>query len=174
MDALAVGPFGRRYRRGYRRIGRHHTGAQTASRDGLPRLPGILSLEKTYSKPRLEAASQRAVQLQAFSYQSLEVDSETLAGSSTGVRSRVVVSVVRPSVDTVSVAIGELHDLFVIERAERWLFGRDHGGSAINPHSHPRANASAQGESPSRISISARSVLFVTRCAGPRMSIIAS
>ncbi len=33
---------------------------------------GILSLEKIYSKPRLEAASQRAVQLQAFSYQSLK------------------------------------------------------------------------------------------------------
>jgi transposase len=33
---------------------------------------GILSLEKMYSKPRLEAASQRAVQLQAFSYQSLK------------------------------------------------------------------------------------------------------
>jgi transposase len=33
---------------------------------------GILSLEKLYSKPRLEAASQRAVQLQAFSYQSLK------------------------------------------------------------------------------------------------------
>jgi transposase len=29
---------------------------------------GILRLEKIYSKPRLEAASQRAVQLQAFSY----------------------------------------------------------------------------------------------------------
>jgi len=33
---------------------------------------GILSLEKIYTKPRLEAASQRAVQLQAFSYQSLK------------------------------------------------------------------------------------------------------
>lgn len=33
---------------------------------------GILSLEKIYSKPRLEAASQRAVQLQTFSYQSLK------------------------------------------------------------------------------------------------------
>jgi transposase len=33
---------------------------------------GILSLEKIYSKPRLEAASRRAVQLQAFSYQSLK------------------------------------------------------------------------------------------------------
>jgi transposase len=33
---------------------------------------GILSLEKIYSKPRLEAACQRAVQLQAFSYQSLK------------------------------------------------------------------------------------------------------
>lgn len=33
---------------------------------------GILSLEKIYSKQRLEAASQRAVQLQAFSYQSLK------------------------------------------------------------------------------------------------------
>jgi transposase len=33
---------------------------------------GILRLEKIYSKPRLEAASQRAVQLQAFSYQSLK------------------------------------------------------------------------------------------------------
>jgi transposase len=33
---------------------------------------GILSLEKIYSKARLEAASQRAVQLQAFSYQNLK------------------------------------------------------------------------------------------------------
>jgi transposase len=33
---------------------------------------GILSLEKIYTKTRLEAASQRAVQLQAFSYQSLK------------------------------------------------------------------------------------------------------
>ena len=33
---------------------------------------GVLSLEKIYTKPRLEAASQRAVQLQAFSYQSLK------------------------------------------------------------------------------------------------------
>ena len=33
---------------------------------------GILRLEKLYSKPRLEAASQRAVQLQTFSYQSLK------------------------------------------------------------------------------------------------------
>ena len=33
---------------------------------------GILRLEKMYSKPRLEAASQRAVQLQAFSYRSLK------------------------------------------------------------------------------------------------------
>lgn len=33
---------------------------------------GILRLEKIYSKPRLEAASRRAVQLQAFSYQSLK------------------------------------------------------------------------------------------------------
>jgi transposase len=33
---------------------------------------GILSLEKIYGKQRLEAASQRAVQLQAFSYQSLK------------------------------------------------------------------------------------------------------
>ena len=33
---------------------------------------GILRLEKLYSKPRLEAASQRAVQLHAFSYQSLK------------------------------------------------------------------------------------------------------
>jgi len=33
---------------------------------------GILSLEKIYSKPRLEAAGQRAFQLQAFSYQSLK------------------------------------------------------------------------------------------------------
>ena len=33
---------------------------------------GILSLEKMYSRQRLEAASQRAVQLQAFSYQSLK------------------------------------------------------------------------------------------------------
>jgi transposase len=33
---------------------------------------GILSLEKLYSKARLEAASQRAVQLQAFSYQNLK------------------------------------------------------------------------------------------------------
>lgn len=33
---------------------------------------GILRLEKTYSKARLEAASQRAVHLQAFSYQSLK------------------------------------------------------------------------------------------------------
>ena len=32
---------------------------------------GILRLAKTYSAPRLEAASQRALQLQAFSYQSL-------------------------------------------------------------------------------------------------------
>ena len=33
---------------------------------------GILSLEKVYSQSRLEAASQRAVQLQAFSYHSLK------------------------------------------------------------------------------------------------------
>jgi len=33
---------------------------------------GILSLEKLYSKARLEAASQRAVELQAFSYQNLK------------------------------------------------------------------------------------------------------
>jgi transposase len=33
---------------------------------------GILSLEKIYGQQRLEAASQRAVQLQAFSYQSLK------------------------------------------------------------------------------------------------------
>jgi transposase len=33
---------------------------------------GILRLEKMYSRARLEAASQRAVQLQAFSYQSLK------------------------------------------------------------------------------------------------------
>jgi transposase len=33
---------------------------------------GILSLEKIYGKQRLEAASQRAVQLQAFSYQSMK------------------------------------------------------------------------------------------------------
>jgi transposase len=33
---------------------------------------GILRLEKLYSRPRLEAASQRAVHLQAFSYQSLK------------------------------------------------------------------------------------------------------
>ena len=33
---------------------------------------GILRLEKMYGKPRLEAASQRAVQLQAFSYQSVK------------------------------------------------------------------------------------------------------
>ena len=33
---------------------------------------GILSLEKIYTRQRLEAASQRAVQLQAFSYQSLK------------------------------------------------------------------------------------------------------
>jgi transposase len=33
---------------------------------------GILSLEKIYSRQRLEAASQRAVHLQAFSYQSLK------------------------------------------------------------------------------------------------------
>jgi transposase len=33
---------------------------------------GILRLEKAYGKPRLEAASQRAVQLQAFSYQNLK------------------------------------------------------------------------------------------------------
>lgn len=33
---------------------------------------GILRLEKTYGKPRLEAASRRAVELQAFSYQSLK------------------------------------------------------------------------------------------------------
>ena len=33
---------------------------------------GILRLGKTYSKPRLEAASQRALQLQACSYQSLK------------------------------------------------------------------------------------------------------
>jgi transposase len=33
---------------------------------------GILRLEKIYSKPRLEAASERAVQLQAFSYRSLK------------------------------------------------------------------------------------------------------
>lgn len=33
---------------------------------------GILSLEKIYGKQRLEAASERAVQLQAFSYQSLK------------------------------------------------------------------------------------------------------
>ncbi len=34
---------------------------------------GILRLEKIYGKPRLEAASQRAVQLQAFSYQSVKL-----------------------------------------------------------------------------------------------------
>ncbi len=33
---------------------------------------GILRLEKVYSRARLEAASQRAVQLQTFSYQSLK------------------------------------------------------------------------------------------------------
>ena len=33
---------------------------------------GVLSLEKLYTKSRLEAASQRAVQLQAFSYQSVK------------------------------------------------------------------------------------------------------
>jgi len=33
---------------------------------------GILSLEKVYTRSRLEAASQRAVQLQVFSYQSLK------------------------------------------------------------------------------------------------------
>ena len=33
---------------------------------------GVLSLEKLYTKPRLEAASQRAVQLQTFSYQSVK------------------------------------------------------------------------------------------------------
>jgi transposase len=33
---------------------------------------GILRLAKTYSAERLEAASQRALQLQAFSYQSLQ------------------------------------------------------------------------------------------------------
>ena len=33
---------------------------------------GILQLEKTYSRSRLEAASQRAVQFQACSYQSLK------------------------------------------------------------------------------------------------------
>jgi len=33
---------------------------------------GVLRLEKLYTKPRLEAASQRAVQLQAFSYQSVK------------------------------------------------------------------------------------------------------
>jgi transposase len=33
---------------------------------------GILRLEKIYSRARLEAASQRAVQLQTFSYQSLK------------------------------------------------------------------------------------------------------
>jgi transposase len=33
---------------------------------------GIMRLAKTYSNPRLEAASQRAVQLGAFSYQSLK------------------------------------------------------------------------------------------------------
>jgi transposase len=32
---------------------------------------GILRLAKTYSNERLEAASQRALQLQAYSYQSL-------------------------------------------------------------------------------------------------------
>jgi transposase len=33
---------------------------------------GILRLEKIYSRSRLEAASQRAVQLQTYSYQSLK------------------------------------------------------------------------------------------------------
>ena len=40
MDALAVDPLGRRHRRGHRRSGPHHPGAQAASGDGLPRLPG--------------------------------------------------------------------------------------------------------------------------------------
>ena len=55
---------------------------------------GILRLEKMYGKPRLEAASQRAVQLQAFSYQSVKsilkrsldrqrmIDPETIAAPS--------------------------------------------------------------------------------------------
>jgi hypothetical protein len=38
---------------------------------GYPSCLSILRLAKTYSNERLEAASQRALQLRAFSYQSL-------------------------------------------------------------------------------------------------------
>ena len=61
------------YRRRHRRSRPHHPGAQAAPGNGVPRLPGHPAVwRRSTPSSRLEAASQRAVQLQACSYQSLK------------------------------------------------------------------------------------------------------
>ena len=71
MDAIALDSLGRDRGLRHSRSHAHHPCQQAASGDGYRACLGILRLAKTYSNERLEAASQRALQLQACSYSSL-------------------------------------------------------------------------------------------------------
>ena len=71
MDAVAPDPLGRNRGRGDRQVVRTILESKPHPEMGYRACLGILRLAKTYSKERLEAASQRALQLQACSYHSL-------------------------------------------------------------------------------------------------------
>ena len=47
-------------------------GSETTSGDGVPVLPGILRLAKTYPGVRMEAAARRCLRARAYNFQSMD------------------------------------------------------------------------------------------------------
>ena len=90
MDAFATDSLGRNRGPATAEVIRTILESKPHPEMGYRACLGILRLAKTYSNQRLEAASQRALQLQACSYQSLKsilkrsLDQQTHARAGTG------------------------------------------------------------------------------------------